>query len=199
MPARGFALLALALALAACATLPRGASEEARMLAKLDRCGLDTRAGRVSYDPVGALVTVGAPVEVGAKETRCVARLLLDRGVDFQSADLGLAAGYAAAWESENATVGPRMARLWVRKNVKRPVPRFAPRRETLDTYVRKLERLCAAEPGSVTATADTVRVPWLADAVANDRVSCVYLAALASNLAENGIRIESAKEPSAS
>ena len=80
-----------------------------------------------------------------------------------------------------NAAVGPRMAKLWVRKNVKRPVPRYSPRRETLDAYVRKLERLCAAAPGSVTATADAVQVPWLADETANDRVSCVYLVALAS------------------
>ena len=130
--------------------------------------------------------------------TGCVARTLLDRGLDFKTGDLVLAANYAAAWERENAAVGPRMAKLWVRKNIKRRVPDFAPGRETLEAYVRKLERLCAAAPGSVTATADTVRVPWLTDPVANDRVSCVYLAALSSNLAERGIRIESMKEPTA-
>lgn len=195
MPARSILSAALALGIAGCATLPSGASEEARLFAKLDRCGLETRSGKVRYDPVEALVVVTPPATLNARGTQCVARLLLDRGLDFQTADIELAAGYAAAWERANAALGPRMAQRWIRKNVKRPVPRYAPRRETLDAYVRKLERLCAAEPGSVTATADTVRVPWLKDEAANDKVSCVYLAALASNLAANGVRVESVKE----
>jgi hypothetical protein len=187
----------LALGLAACATLPRSGDADSRqVIAKLGDCGLDKRADQLRYDPVEALVTVAAPAGLTAHATRCVARVLLDRGIDLKTADLALAADYAAAWERENALVGPRMAKLWVRKNIKLRVPRYEPKRETLDAYVRKLERLCAAEPGSVTATADAVRVPWLKDAVANDRVSCVYLAALASNLAASGVRIESLKEP---
>ena len=194
---RAWAVVGLALGLSACATLPRvGGSEEAQLFARLDRCGLDTRLGKVRYDPVDAMVTVAAPVSLDARQTGCVARLLLDRGLDFKTDDLVLAAGYAAAWERENASVGPRMARLWVRRNIRRRVPDYSPTRETLDAYLRKLERLCAAAPGSVTATADTVRVPWLTDADANDKVSCVYLAALSSNLAERGVRIESMKEP---
>jgi hypothetical protein len=194
---RGFVAAVGAFVLAACATLPRGGNpEEARLFAKLGKCGMDTRPGRLRYDPVDALVTVAGAPKLTAPETRCVARVLLDRGIDLKTADLGLAADYAAAWEGENAAVGPRMAKLWVRKNIKRPVPRFRPRRETLDAYVRKLERLCAAEPGSVTAIAGAVRVPWLEDAEANDKVSCVYLAALASNLAARGVRVESIKAP---
>jgi len=142
---------------------------------------------------------VVAPARLDPRQTGCVARVLLDRGIDLKTPDLALAANYAAAWEHENAAVGPRMAKLWVRKNVKGRVPRFAPGRETLEAYVRKLERLCAAEPGSVAASADTVRVPWLQDETANDRVSCVYLAALASNLAAKGVRIVSMKEPGGS
>ena len=184
---------ALALALGACATIPRGGDREsAKLLARLGRCGVDTRAGKLAYDPAESLVTLLAAPALTPAQTRCAARVMLDRGLDLRSADLAFAARYAEAWERENALVGPRMARLWVRKNVKGQVPPFAPNSETLTAYVSRLERMCQAPPGSVaaTTTASAVRVPWLAGA-ANDQVSCVYLAALASNLAAHGIRVE--------
>lgn len=184
----------LAAALAACATLPRTAfSDDAQIRGALGRCGVH---GAVAYDSAAGLVTVTPRGLPTARATRCAARTLLDRGLDFRSPDLALAERYAAAWQQENARVGPRMARLWVRKNLKAEVPRFAPRRETLGAYVHKLERLCAAQPGNVVVSTGTVHIPWLLDPAANDGVSCVYLAALASNLVASGVRIDAAKSP---
>lgn len=185
-----------ALAVAACATVPRGGNPEtARLFSALGRCGVDTRAGLLVHDPPGALLTMTTPQPLSALATGCMAGVLLDRGIDLKAADPLFALRYAKAWEAANAGVGPKMARLWLRRNVSGRVPRFRPGREALPDYVRKLETLCGAPPGSIAAEAMTLSVPWL-EGAANEPVSCVYLAALASNLAASGVTIEAARAP---
>lgn len=188
----------IGLALSGCASLPRsGRAEAAHLFAALQRCGVRTGSGSIAYDPAQALLTMTQRQKLPQRATWCMASVLLDRGLDLKAADPLFALEYARAWERANAGVGPKMARLWIHRNIKQAVPRFRPGPEAVPVYVRRLERLCNAPAGSVGATEDAVRVPWL-EGDANEAVSCVYLAALASNLAEAGVRVESVKEPQA-
>lgn len=177
------------MALAACATLTgRGDPATRELHAGMRGCGVDTRGGRLVYSPQDALVTLSSPRSAKAD---CLARLLIDRGIELKSSDLVFAQRYAEALQREYALLGPRKARFWLKRNRKGKVPDYAPGKESLGDYVRKLERICDAPAGSVGTGNAEVLVPWL-DGEANDQVSCVYLAALASNLAARGIKVVS-------
>ena len=185
---------AMALTVAGCATLPKGADRDTRQLyAGLKSCGIDTRPATLRYTPQDSLITLIGPQTSRPRQTSCLARLMIDRGLELKSGDLGYAEAYAAALRRENALVGARMARLWLKRNHKGAVPDYAPARESLGDYVRKLERICDAPPGSIEVSATAVLIPWLeGQRDANERVSCVYLAALASNLGAAGIKVVS-------
>ena len=183
------AVAGLAMALAACATLlGRGDAATREVYAGMRGCGVDTRDDRSAYSPQEALVTLSAPKSVKAG---CLARLLIDRGIELKSADLTFAALYADALQREYALLGARKARFWLKRNRKGKVPNYAPGKESLGAYVRKLELICDAPAGSVGTGAGEVLVPWL-EGEANTQVSCVFLAALASNLAARGIKVVS-------
>jgi hypothetical protein len=182
----------LAVNLAACATLGGGGDGGMRTLhAEMRRCGVDTRGGGFAYSPQDALLTLSSPQASGVVDTTCLARLLIDNGIEFKAGDLSLAQRYADALEREYAVLGVRKARYWLKRNRKGKVPDFVPAEESLSTYVRKLERICDAPAGSVGTGASEVLVPWL-EGEANNQVSCVYLAALASNLAAIGVKVVS-------
>jgi hypothetical protein len=184
--------MALALGLAACATLGGGSDPETRkVFAGMRGCGLDTRSAWLSYSPADALVILSTPRLPAAVKETCLARLFIDRGIELKSSDLAFAQRFGEALQREYDLLGPRKARFWLKRNRKGKVPDFAPTRESLGTYVRKLEKICDAPAGSVGTDDGRVLVPWL-EGEANNQVSCVYLAALASNLGANGIKVVS-------
>ncbi|QGN53641.1 hypothetical protein [Novosphingobium sp. Gsoil 351] len=194
MRARFVAVTAIAAALAACATFGGGDPEVRDFQAGLRSCGVVTRSGQVTYSAPDALLTLSASRQPATVNAGCLARVLIDRGIELKAADLAFAQRYGAALEREYAVLGVRKAKYWLKVNRKAKVPDYAPGKESLGSYVRKLERLCDAPTGSVgTGTAEVI-VPWL-EGEANNQVSCVYLAALASNLAARGIKLVSLPE----
>lgn len=157
----------------------------------LRTCGVDqSRAiDDNEDDPENREVGVAGSSPVSDGQLSCLAAAAAKGAYFIEFADPNLNARFTKIAAARMAEAGRKMGRDWLAGHgLLGQLPSYEPGRETLGSYVGRLERLCGAAPGSA-LTVDspkTIRLSFRPGDV--QTAQCIPMALAASNLAQHGV-----------